>query len=90
VAKGNELHGYAVTCGEAYRIFDELPRAVRRALAESDYNWWPGYAAELVDVLGADGAVKQLALDDHYKHQSVARRERRTICATGGKRYSPI
>lgn len=73
---------------EAYSIFDALPKIVRDAVHESDYDWHPAYVAQLVADLGAERAVKQLALDEAWQHLAIGKKQNRQVIVKGGRPIS--
>ncbi|MGU3494232.1 DUF6525 family protein [Xanthobacteraceae bacterium A53D] len=65
---------------DPWLAFEELPKAVRTALASADYNWHPGW------ILGAPpaAAIAEIRRADLEEHSFVARRDRRAVYYRGG------
>jgi len=75
---------------KTYEFFDDLPKSIRIALANAEYNW-------VVEPIHSyyrctNSIAKTVAIivqDDVDKHQEIADRERRPIFTSGGRMIHP-
>lgn len=71
--RGSYEHG-------SYDIFDKLPRVVRRALSQAEYDWQVGpFLVLFAETGSASAVIADIRRTDLDEHRRVARRERRVV-----------
>jgi L-rhamnose isomerase len=71
---------------DSYALFDQLPRLIRRILADADYDHCvaPVLAAYRSSGSAAE-VIAQIRRADIMHHRRTARREKRTVFGKGGR-----
>ncbi len=73
----------------SYEMFDRLPSIVRRALANSDYDWAvEPFLHEYRGGRSIAGLIADIRNNDKCSHRRVARTEGRTVFDSRGRAIS--